>query len=44
VSAAGLDDGTRLTDALGALPPVEVSQGVIEIRMPARSAALFVQP
>jgi len=43
VSAAGLSDGTRLTDALGALPPAQVSQGFLEIRMPARTAALFVQ-
>jgi neopullulanase len=42
VRAAGFEDGSRLTDALGKLPPIEVTQGSIEMYLPARSAALYV--
>ncbi|MGA3028495.1 MAG: alpha-amylase family glycosyl hydrolase [Bryobacteraceae bacterium] len=42
VSATGLADGARLEDALGALPPVQVSNGSVEVRMPARAAGLYM--
>jgi len=41
VKAVGFEEGAHLTDALGELPPVEVSSGFVEIRLPARSAAVY---
>ena len=40
---AGFSDGARLADAAGGLPPVEVAHGAIDIRLPARAAALYRQ-
>jgi glycosidase len=37
----GLPNGTHLTDALGVFPPVVVSNGVLEVRMPPRTAAVY---
>jgi glycosidase len=41
VKGAGFADGAPLTDVLGELAPVEVSDGFVEIQLPARSAALY---
>jgi glycosidase len=42
VAGTGLADGARLSDALGAVPDVKVSNGAIEVRLPAKSAAIFI--
>lgn len=34
-------DGAELNDALGRAPPVRVNAGVIEVRLPARSSAIY---
>lgn len=42
VTAAGLKDGTRLTDRLATGAAVRVEQGAIQIQLPPRSAAIYV--
>lgn len=42
VGAAGLRDGLQLSDAAGVLPPVQVSNGCIEVELPARAAAIYL--
>ena len=41
VAEAGFADGAHLADTLGGLPPVEISNGSIEVRLPARAAAIY---
>jgi glycosidase len=41
VKAAHISDGATLKDALGAAPPIEARDGVVEVRLEPRSAAIY---